>query len=255
MTELADRLAGYTRQPVVLGRSGAEVYRLVAPGKPTLFVKKSEAVYSQGRRDEAARLGWLKGRLPVPDVVFVHEGEHGIALVTAAIPGVDLTHFNDESPEIKRWFTRVLAGALRRFHAVDPRGCPFDHSAAQELGRLEAQLSALELSTGETPDLLRARQELTELRQSQPEETLVLTHGDACLPNVLVQDFELSGFVDLGAAGLGDRWRDLERACWSLTYNYGGGYDEVFLEAYGETETDRAKLDFYRGLEWFSVSA
>lgn len=70
---------------------------------------------------------------------------------------------------------------------------------------------------------------------------------------MLVLGHEFSGFVDLGAAGRGDRYRDLERACWSLVYNYGEGYDEVFLSAYGIAEPDRAKLDFYRGLEFFAV--
>lgn len=249
MTEFAELFAGYTRQPVVLGRSGAEVYRLVAPGKPTLFVKKSEAAYSRERRNEAARLRWLKGRLPVPDVVFVHEDEHGAALVTTAVPGVNLTHFNGEGPDVKRRLARILAEALRRFHVLAADGCPFDHSAGRELERLEANLITREAS----PAVEAAFGRLEALRRHQPEEALVLTHGDACLPNVLIQDFELSGFVDLGAAGLGDRCRDLERACWSLGYNYGEGYDEVFLQAYGATQADRAKLDFYRGLEWFSV--
>ena len=251
MTELAEVLAGYTRQQVVLGHSGAAVYRLVAPGKPKLFVKEAVAKL----HEEVLRLEWLRGKVPVPKVVHFCENEHGSVLVTTAVSGVNLTDFNDESPEVKRRFAKVLAEAFKQFHAVDPHGCPFDHSAVRELERLETQLAALETATGETPNLSRARQKLAELRHNQPAETLVLTHGDACLPNVLVQDFRFSGFVDLGAAGLGDRWRDLERACWSLGYNYGAGYDELFLNAYGVSESDRKKMDFYRELESFSFGS
>lgn len=251
MTELAEVLAGYTRQRVVLGHSGAVVYRLVAPDKPTLFVKEA----ATSLHEEVLRLEWLQGKVPVPKVVHFCENEHGSVLVTTAVPGVNLTDFNDESPEIKRQLVEVFAEALKRFHAVDARGCPFGHSAGREFGRLEAQLIALEASTGETFNTRWARQKLAELRQNQPEETLVLTHGDACLPNILVQDFGLSGFVDLGAAGLGDRWRDLERACWSLGYNYGAGYDEVFLRAYGVSEVDRVKEGFYRELEHLSFGS
>lgn len=172
-----------------------------------------------------------------------------------AVPGTDLTKFNGESPEVKRRLTEALARALRRFHGLELHGCPFDHSAEQELGRLERALSVTGASVGRSAASRRARATLGALRRRQPEETLVLTHGDACLPNILVLGNELSGFIDLGAAGLGDRCRDLERACWSLLYNYGEGYDEVFLRAYGATEADRAKLDFYRGLEWFSVTS
>ena len=251
MTELAEVLAGYTRQPVVLGHSGAAVYRLVAPGKPALFVKEA----ATNLHEEAARLGWLRSKLPVPEVVHFCKNGHSSVLVTTAVPGVNLAHFNDESPDVKRRLVEVLAEALRQFHAVDTYECPFDHSAGRELGRLETELSALEAATGETPNVRRARQKLAELRHNQPAETLVLTHGDACLPNILVQDFELSGFVDLGAAGLGDKWRDLERACWSLGYNYGAGYDELFLRAYGVSGADRERLGFYRELESFSLGS
>lgn len=218
-----------------------------------LFLKKSAAAQSTERRDEAVRLEWLRGRVPVPKVVYVHEDARGMWLVMTAVPGVDLTHFNGESPAVKRRLAGELARALRQLHALGPRGCPFDHSAAQELERLEERLLALEASIGDGARLQSAYRKLEVLRHMQPEEDLVLTHGDACLPNVLVLGHEFSGFVDLGAAGRGDRYRDLERACWSLVYNYGEGYDEVFLSAYGIAEPDRAKLDFYRGLEFFAV--
>lgn len=245
----SDPLAGYTPHPVTLGMSGAEVVRLDAPGKPTLFLKRSGAEHAQARRDEAARLRWLRGKLPVPEPIGLFEDEHGAALVMTAVPGLNLTAFNGESPEVKHHLAEELAGALRRFHALEPYGCPFDHSAQQELGRLDAQLSALE----PTPSVQEAFGRLEALRARIPDEDLVPTHGDACLPNVLVVDGRLSGFVDLGAAGLGDRYRDLERALWSLTYNYGPGYDEVFGRAYGVTELDWAKLGFYRELEGFTV--
>lgn len=119
------------------------------------------------------------------------------------------------------------------------------------MGRLEKELAARESALGH--DLPGVRKRLEQLRHLCPEETLVLTHGDACLPNIMVMDSKLSGFIDLGAAGRADRCRDLERACWSLVYNYGNGYDELFLEAYGANHHDRAKLNFYRTLEWFSL--
>ncbi len=248
---LPEVFAAYTQEPVDLGRSGAEVFRLVAPSEPTLFLKKSEAAYSAHLQDAAARLEWLQGKLPVPEVIHFHEDLLGACLVTTAVPGVDLTAFNDKNQAVKRQFTVELARALRQFHEVEARDCPFDHSAARELERLAGKISAYEASAGQ--ELRAARVKLERLRSNQPEETLVLTHGDACLPNIMVVSNQLSGFVDLGDMGLGDRCRDLERALWSLDYNYGEGYGESFLEAYGVAEADRAKLDFYRELEGFSV--
>lgn len=248
-----EALAGYTWHPVVLGRSGAEVFRLAAQGRPTLFLKRVAAASGSPLHDEAARLTWLQGKVPVPDLVHLGDDAHTTYLVTTAVPGLDLTRFNHETRAVKSRLAAELARALRRFHALEPRGCPFDQGAGRALELLWAKLAEREASA-DRRGLREARAKLAALRQRLPKEDLVLTHGDACLPNVLVQGGQLSGFIDLGAAGLGDRYRDLERACWSLNHNYGEGYDEVFLAAYGIVELDEVKLDFYRQLAWFSLA-
>ena len=61
----------------------------------------------------------------------------------------------------------------------------------------------------------------------------VLVHGDYCLPNVLVEDGELSALVDVGGAGLGDPQVDLAAGVWTLQYNYGPGHARTFLDSYG----------------------
>ena len=61
----------------------------------------------------------------------------------------------------------------------------------------------------------------------------VLIHGDYCLPNVLVQEGELSALVDVGQAGLGNPETDLAAGVWTLQYNFGKGFARPFLDAYG----------------------
>jgi aminoglycoside phosphotransferase len=61
----------------------------------------------------------------------------------------------------------------------------------------------------------------------------VLTHGDFCLPNVLVHGGKLSAVVDVGRAGLASPEDDLAAGLWSLQYNYGDGLARDFLNAYG----------------------
>jgi len=64
----------------------------------------------------------------------------------------------------------------------------------------------------------------------------VLTHGDFCLPNVLVDEARfgsLSGLIDVGQAGLGNPEVDLAAGVWSLQYNFGRGFARDFLNAYG----------------------
>ena len=46
-----------------------------------------------------------------------------------------------------------------------------------------------------------------------------LVHGDFCLPNILIHNNKVSGFIDVEAMGLGDPWIDYSWCIWSLEYN------------------------------------
>ena len=42
-----------------------------------------------------------------------------------------------------------------------------------------------------------------------------------------------------------NRWWDLAVATWSVTWNFGPGYEDLFLSEYG-VERDQKRTDFYR---------
>lgn len=70
-------------------------------------------------------------------------------------------------------------------------------------------------------------------------------HGDFCLPNILVQDGEVSGFIDTEAAGIGDPWMDYAWCIWSLEHNLGTDqYTGLLLDALG-IAFDREKYEHY----------
>jgi kanamycin kinase len=74
----------------------------------------------------------------------------------------------------------------------------------------------------------------------------VVCHGDACAPNTIVDDDgTFCGHVDLGALGVADRWADLAVATWSCDWNYGPGWQEALLAAYG-VEPDGVRMAYYR---------
>ena len=73
-------------------------------------------------------------------------------------------------------------------------------------------------------------------------------HGDFCLPNILVWDGEISGFIDTEAGGLGDPWIDYAWCIWSLEYNLGTDeYTPLLLEGIG-IEFDKEKFEYYTRL-------
>lgn len=75
-------------------------------------------------------------------------------------------------------------------------------------------------------------------------------HGDFCLPNILLKDGEFSCFIDVGAAGMGDRHIDIYWVLWSLNYNLKTDkYTDLFLDLYGRENVDMEVLKIVAKVE------
>lgn len=62
------------------------------------------------------------------------------------------------------------------------------------------------------------------LEANKPEEELVLSHGDYCLPNIFINDDKISGFIDLGRCGVSDKYQDIALCYRSFKGNLRGDY-------------------------------
>jgi kanamycin kinase len=86
----------------------------------------------------------------------------------------------------------------------------------------------------------------------------VLVHGDASLPNFIVNNGELSGYIDLEDTRMDNRDVDLAAAVWSLQYNFGPGFGMSFLEKYGvvnptEEMVERLHLQYEKMIEDWDI--
>ncbi len=80
----------------------------------------------------------------------------------------------------------------------------------------------------------------------------VLVHGDYCLPNVILDNWKLSGFIDVGASGISDRHIDIFWGLWSLTFNLKSDkYCDLFIDAYGRDKVDNEILKIVAAAEVF----
>jgi aminoglycoside phosphotransferase len=84
-------------------------------------------------------------------------------------------------------------------------------------------------------------------------EDIVFTHGDYCLPNILIDHThtQINGFIDWGRAGIADRYQDLALATRSLIYNFGPGWESLLWKEYGLETVDYGKLEFYQLIDEF----
>ncbi len=198
----------------------------------TGYYLKLAAPGSLSNEAELGRLLYPRG-LSAEVVDYVRTAERDI-LVTREVPGCDLTHICGEPLEV----CRLMALALRGLHEQTTDGLPVARAQLDYAGAVRRQLDGKRHVSAELCDYFGICDDEQTLRlaregiSSLSADTLI--HGDACLPNVIQASGRLSGFIDLGGAGVGDRHIDLYWAVWSLWYNLGtADFSDAFLDMYG----------------------
>jgi kanamycin kinase len=195
------------------------------------FIKHGPHDDEANMRDEAERMRWASGWTPVPQVLAQGQDAAHEWLVTTAIPG--------ESAVFPRWIAepaiavRAVGEGLRSLHEALPvEECPWSWDVAPRIANAEARGIRIPAA----------------LREPPPIDQLVVCHGDACVPNTLLDsEGRWIAHVDLAALGTADRWADIAVASMSTAWNFGPGWEDALIEAYG-IEPDRERLAYYRDL-------
>ena len=170
----------------------------------------------------------------------------------SALPGRDLASSSELAPQ---QLVELLADALRGLHVLPVAACPFDQRLASRLQAAQARVEAGLVDADDFDDERlgqSAQQVFAELCSTRPDhEDLVVSHGDACLPNLMAVEGRFSGFIDCGRLGVADRYQDLALAARSLVHNFGDTcWVAPLFRRYGVVADER-RLAFYRLLDEF----
>ncbi|MDQ0061812.1 APH(3') family aminoglycoside O-phosphotransferase [Paenibacillus harenae] len=237
---------------ITIGMSASRTYRL-SRGQEASYLKVQSMEAGGCLLDEKDRIQWLQGKLPVPELLYYDRDESNEYLLLSEVAGLIASDKAHEAmlPQLMA----QLAVGLKAVHAVDITDCPFDRT----LGKvLEEARQRTEQGLVDEDDFDEERQGMSaaaiyqQLLENRPQaEELVFTHGDYCLPNIILHKGKVSGLIDWGRAGIADKYQDLALAVRSIAHNFGEGHVSAFLEAYGLQEADKAKLEYYKLLDEF----
>ncbi|WEX76549.1 APH(3'') family aminoglycoside O-phosphotransferase [Sinorhizobium numidicum] len=260
--DAAERLlpTGTEWTPVRWGESGDRVFRRNGGGA---YAKISSGKGAVLLDNERSRTEWLAAfSIGSPTVLDWIASEEGACLVTSAVPGVPASDLS--APDLRlAWPSMVRQ--LKLLHDLPAGGCPFHrrletmfHRAADVVARDAVNPDFLDPEFQDTPPsklLADLRRELPQ-RLTEESRDLVICHGDACLPNFMVdpETHNCTGLIDLGRLGTADRYVDFSlllgsaRESWVRPDDAQIARDRLF-DIHGISAPDLGRLAFYLRLD------
>lgn len=175
-------------------------------------------------------------------------------LLTRRVPGEDCL-FPKYLDDPKR-LCDTLAVLLRQLHETDYTGCPVMDRCATYRATAERNYRAGQYDHALFPEhwgYLSAEEAWAEIQSvGKFLRSDTLLHGDYCLPNIMLDDWKFSGFIDLDSGGVGDRHIDIFWGVWTLYFNLKtNAFYDRFLDAYGREMIEPEKLRTVAAFEVF----
>lgn len=249
---LARLTNGYSWEQITIGHSDAMTFYLKGH-TDNQYIKIQPNNSVENLYHEKEKLEWLQGKLSVPEVLYYDRDEVNEYLLISEIKGINAS---DKSYEANvPYLIELLALGLKLLHSLSIESCPFNQKLDVKIEEAKRRVEnglVDEEDFDEVRKGAKAMNLLEELISKKPiNEDLVFTHGDYCLPNIIIGKGKVSGFIDVGRAGVADRYQDLALAIRSITYNFGKQYIPFFLEKYGVKELDESKIFYYQLMDEF----
>lgn len=228
------------------GMSPAAVYKLVGETE-NLYLKMTDSRYKGTTYDverEKDMMLWLKGKLPVPEVLHFEQYEGWNFLLMSEVEGVACS---DETP---KKIVALYAECINLLQSIDISDCPFTNNTDNRLSELDYllknNLADVDCENWEEDTPFKEPRELYAfLKANKPREELVFSHGDICDCNILVKDHKLNGFIDLGRSGKADKWYDIAFCVRSIREDIGEEkYVKLLFDLLG-IEPDWEKIKYY----------
>lgn len=256
---LIDKIPTQLPQEIQSFISGVNIYdSSSSPEAKVYFIDKDAGYYLKcaafGKLEKEAKMTQYFHRKGLSGQVLAYTSNDHDWLLTSAVKGEDcvyLQYLNDP----KR-LCDTIAYELRKLHEMDYSDCPVMDKTSEYLAMAETNYQTGNYDKSAFPDSFgyRSAQEAHQVLEAGKSalQSKVLLHGDYCLPNIILNNWKFSGFIDLDCSGVGDRHIDLFWGVWTLQFNLKTNkYRDRFLDAYGRDKVDESLLKVVAAAEVF----
>lgn len=226
-----------------LGRSDTKVFKTKLKSNYQEVILKIQYTENKNNlKEEYERLKWIEGKLNTPKAYYYNEKDNIKYLIMEYKKGAPSFKFDDIGYQ--------LGKALKQIHQVNIENCPFNKYSPEQL--LSNFLAKLDSIYPEIQDNYKdeTKETVIEFMKENIPTDKVLTHGDYSMPNILINDGEIS-FIDLGELGISTKYLDIYYLMKSLKINKKEEIFEEFLKGYG---IDKINNNYIKWMDLINMS-
>lgn len=226
-----------------LGRSDTKVFKTKLKSNHQEVILKIQYIENKNNlKEEYKRLKWIEGKLNTPKAYYYNEKDNIKYLIMEYKKGTPSFKFDDIGYQ--------LGKALKQIHQVNIENCPFNKYSPEQL--LSNFLDKLDSIYPEIQDNYKdeTKETVIEFMKENIPTDKVLTHGDYSMPNILINNGEIS-FIDLGELGISTKYLDIYYLMKSLKINKKEEIFEEFIKGYG---IDKINNNYIKWMDLINMS-
>lgn len=239
-------------QEILTGRLGDQIWKYQDKEQNYLYLKFGSGVAAKSLQQETDALVCLENKgIKIPRVLeFYHQNSQAFLLISQ-VDGVASHKVKDRS---RHEVLKIVAEALRLLNMIKVKDSSKLNSLEKDLDEIKQYIS---MEVIDKEKFLQNNNKSPEevydylIRSKNKYDEKSFTHGDYCLPNVLINGDDF-GMIDFGDCGMGDKYKDFSSMEVSIKRNFGEEWIADFYKYYeSNIKVDKNKIKYYQFIDQF----
>lgn len=244
----------YTVKQISGGSTKAELFSITTGRSNHYILKKQYFRYPNAfLKNDYQNYLWLEEKVPVPKIIFYEKTSDFEFLCLTELQGKTLEYYLDKFESEK--IIKLYANALKMLHSlkIDNKALVQQLDLKISKAKYNLENNLVDFTELQPENQIYNLNELFDklLNLKPTNDELVFTHGDYCFDNLIFDNDNLCGFIDIGSGGIADKYQDIALAVRNIKDDLGPEMVDIFYKQYGLDNPNKDKIEFYTLLDEF----
>ena len=219
---------------VISQNKNTKVYKIRKKSK-IFYLKESDHLSR-----ESIKQDYLKDKISIVEKVFYEKYQGKSYILTKEIRGNTLDKLEDKNKIIK-----ILTEVFNQIYSIEYKDCMIDETIDTKIKRIEENIKNIELLPNLKERFITKENLIKYLKGNKPKQIIGFTIGNLELNNIICENDEFKGIINVSESGLSDIYYDLVYCEKTIEENLGKEFINIFYDNIG-IEKDELKSEYYK---------